>query len=382
MSKTTIPKEVMIELWVRAGGRCEKRGCNRYLVESTTAPEKFNGSEIAHVIADSPKGPRGIDDASKERNIDINNLMLLCPTCHREIDKKENLDYFTPELLFEMKQEHEKRIFEVTAIATNRDSQILTYYAGIGDSSNYFKENRIKHDILTAGYCSSEPIINLSMNNKYDQDDERCYWEAEERHLMGLFNRQVRPLIEDNKIERLLVFTMAPIPLMVKLGTLLDDKLTSVIFQKQRTPDTWNWSEEEKYFNKHQVFYPKVKTSNNIALNISLSGTITNDRILPFFENDVDICTISVDSPSPNYLKTQEQLDDFVNVYMETLDKLKEIYGQNNQLHVFPACPISVAVEMGRRWLKKCDLTLIIYDQNNNRKEFIQAITVDGKYGK
>jgi SMODS-associated and fused to various effectors sensor domain len=39
------------------------------------------------------------------------------------------------------------------------------------------------------------------------------------------------------------------------------------------------------------------------------------------------------------------------------------IHGQDNTIHVFPAVPVSVAVELGRVWMPKADLPLSLYDE-------------------
>lgn len=374
-----IPKEVRTELWIRAGGRCQKRGCNKYLLESMTAPEIYNGAEVAHIIASSPKGPRGQKKISKYDEIDISNLMLLCPSCHREIDKKENLDFFSIELLRKMKREHELRVKMLTNLAFDRDSRVIEYFSKISDSSNIFSEIRIKETILPDYYTSHE-ILRLGRKNNFLKDNNTKYWERELDNLEGLFKEKVKPLVEDGKVERFLVFAIAPIPMLIKLGALLDDKVTSLVYQKHREPDTWKWLDEKIEDFEYIVKYTEKK-NDVIALNVSLSGNITEDRIFKTFANTkVDICTITIEEPNIDYLRTKQQLDEFNFEYTRILNKLKKIYGQYNELHIFPACPVSVAVEMGRRWMKKVDMDLIIYDWNKEDKKFVKAIELNGNY--
>jgi hypothetical protein len=374
-----IPKDTQVMLRFLAGGRCEKRGCNKYLLESVSAPDKYNGSEIAHIIASSPNGNRGDEEASKDKITDISNLMYLCPACHNEIDKDENEEHFTVELLKEMKREHEERIRTLTSLTTNLDSHVIEYFSKISDSANIFSENRIKETILPDYYTSHE-FLRLGSKNSFLKDCNPKYWELELVNLEGNFNQKVKPLIEQGIVERFLVFAIAPIPMLIKLGTLLDDKVTSIVYQKHRKPDTWKWQEEKSEDFEYIVKYPEKK-NDMIALNVSLSGEITKDRIFNFFgNNDIDICTITIEDPNIDYLQTKEQLDDFISEYTRILDKLKSVYGQNKELHIFPACPISVAVEMGRRWMKKADMSLIIYDWNKNDKKFVKALEIDGSY--
>lgn len=61
--------------------------------------------EMAHVIARSPDGPRGKSSGGDDNYA---NLILLCPTHHREIDKAPT-GVFSTKLLFDWKREHEER---------------------------------------------------------------------------------------------------------------------------------------------------------------------------------------------------------------------------------------------------------------------------------
>jgi hypothetical protein len=60
---------------------------------------------MAHVIAQSPIGPRGTGSPGSDS---YENLILLCPTCHRDIDKAP--DKFPADVLQAWKMEHEERI--------------------------------------------------------------------------------------------------------------------------------------------------------------------------------------------------------------------------------------------------------------------------------
>ena len=56
------------------------------------------------------------------------------------------------------------------------------------------------------------------------------------------------------------------------------------------------------------------------------------------------------------------------------MDRIKVRHGQDVLLHVFPAVPVSIAVEVGRVWMPKVDLPLCIYDQNRKLGGFTKAL--------
>lgn len=93
-------------LWGRAAGMCSRPGCG---VDLTSLPEGRNPytvGEMAHVIARSAQGPRGDGKGSDNS---YQNLILLCPTCHRHVDKAPDGEFEADELR-RWKREHEGRI--------------------------------------------------------------------------------------------------------------------------------------------------------------------------------------------------------------------------------------------------------------------------------
>lgn len=89
MSVSYIPEKTKILLWGKSAGRCQYRGCNTSLYRDDLTQAEFNQCYIAHIVADSPNGPRGHVTRSKELKQSLSNLMLLCDTHHRLIDKVE-----------------------------------------------------------------------------------------------------------------------------------------------------------------------------------------------------------------------------------------------------------------------------------------------------
>ena len=86
MSVTSVTTKNRYRLWMLAGGRCEYRGCNKQLWRNDKTLEEMNKAYIAHIVADSPKGPRGDLVRSPLLADDLSNLMLLCDEDHRTID--------------------------------------------------------------------------------------------------------------------------------------------------------------------------------------------------------------------------------------------------------------------------------------------------------
>lgn len=95
-------------LWGRAAGHCSNATCRKDLTVLLKSGEAYNLGEMAHIIARSPAGPRGSEAAGTDA---YENLILLCPTCHRTVDKAP-AGTFTEEILRSWKASHERAIRE------------------------------------------------------------------------------------------------------------------------------------------------------------------------------------------------------------------------------------------------------------------------------
>ena len=69
-----IPELTTVRLWTRAGGRCEF--CNDYLLQDALTRKEANFSNVAHIVAVSPNGPRGDHPLPRAERDGIDNLML------------------------------------------------------------------------------------------------------------------------------------------------------------------------------------------------------------------------------------------------------------------------------------------------------------------
>ncbi len=92
-------------LWGRAGGICSKPDCTEDLTALLESGNYVVG-EMAHVIGRKPGARRSIPEGGKDT---YDNLILLCPTHHKHIDKAPDGTY-TIEMLQEWKRKQEELI--------------------------------------------------------------------------------------------------------------------------------------------------------------------------------------------------------------------------------------------------------------------------------
>jgi len=378
MSVSYIPEKVKIRLWGKAAGRCQYAGCNKPLWKDAVTKAEFNISYLAHIIADKPDGPRGDTELSEKLKADINNLMLMCDEHHRLIDKEDVYGHPVG-LLHEMKQKHESRIEIQSSIQEDRQSHILLYGANIGEHFSPVSMQKAAQAMVPNRYPAESKAIELGMKNSSFEDVESDYWEIEKVHLRRQFNERVKSRLANGEIEHFSIFALAPQPLLIELGRLLSDIPAADVFQLHREPPDWKWQENpdgfEYLIKEPDEIHPVV------ALNLSLSATIENSRISSVFTDKHSIWTITIDQPNNDFMKSREQLSQFRRLFRILLDKLKAMHGEKTTIHLFPAIPVSIAVEIGRVWMPKADATLIVYDQNQKTNGFLPRLEISNIEG-
>lgn len=114
-------------LFVAAGGRCEFDGCPRYLIEHPLTRVRGNFAQVAHICAFSERGPRADPGLDRESVNAPDNLILLCPQCHKQVD--DDPEQWTVEVLRRHKKAHEERIFKLTSTRPDRHTVALTLRA-------------------------------------------------------------------------------------------------------------------------------------------------------------------------------------------------------------------------------------------------------------
>ncbi len=372
-----IPSDVKMELWSKAGGRCEFLGCNKPLWRDGLTFDQLNESNIAHIIAYSPNGPRGDDVLSEVLVTDISNLMLTCPEHHKLIDTKKYVDKYTIENLQEMKKSHEDRIEAATSILPGNKSTVIKYSAKIGQKAINLNEKAIISALFPKSYPDGD-CIELGLKNNAWDDTDPNYWLIEKSNLEALFNTQVKSKIENGIINHVSVFGFAPQPLLILLGNLISDKCPANVFQLNREKHNWVWRKDNDDIN-YKIIEPAVISKSNVpVLNISLSGFIADDRIKKVLPNS-DIWTFTLDKPNTDFLTASNQLYIFKYEMRSLLDKIKQNYPEGTYLNVFPAMPVSTCIEFGRLRLPKTDMPMKIYNQMNTDKGFSFALKIEGE---
>ncbi|WP_409932586.1 SAVED domain-containing protein [Xanthocytophaga flavus] len=305
---------------------------------------------------------------------DISNLMLMCDEHHRKIDVHEKDQHPAPRLI-QMKQDNERRIELLTSLMPSQQTHLILFGANIGTHQTPLTFNDASLALLPDRFPSENHAIELGITNGTLENHQPEYWDFHQQQLVRMFERRVEPLKGADKVQHYSIFAMAPMPLLIKLGSLISDIYPADVYQRHREPASWQWQSGDR--GEQMRLIEPADFEGIPVLNLSLSATVTPDRIEQVLGSKVSIWTITHQEPNNDFLKTKRLLADFRILMRQAFDRIKATHGQNKQLHIFPAMPIATAIELGRIRQPKADMQLVIYDQNNKLKSFIKTIEIE-----
>ena len=374
MSVSYIPDPVKFRLWAKAAGRCQYEGCNDPLWLDTLTKSPFNTAYIAHIIADKPDGPRGDTELSGKLGSDFDNLMLMCDQHHRLIDK-EDVEGHPVERLQEMKRKQEARIEILTSVAPEMQSEVFLYYGLIGNQAPKTDWQTAAAAMIPKRYPLQSKATEIGMTSCPYQDHQAQFWNLQYDYLKQEFDRNIGLHRNRGELPHISLFALGTQPLLMALGALLGEIQDLDIYQPHRVPKTWKWLEGEPL--EYQVVEPD-EDHGVVALNLSLSANIAPERIHQVLGEDASIWTISVPETGNDILRSADQLIEFQEIIRDTINRINHRHDKPSEIHIFPACPASVAVEIGRCRMPKADPALKVWDQNNKAGGFIETITIGG----
>jgi SMODS-associated and fused to various effectors sensor domain len=209
-----------------------------------------------------------------------------------------------------------------------------------------------------------------------DHDPE--FWSIQLRNLRNGYRERIRGRMERHEINRLAIFALAPIPLLFELGRLVSDIATVEVRQFLRDPKGWKWDLDGQPV-RYQTTRQKGGNS-PVALKLEISAEIADERVHSVLGQDTAIWSIAAVDAHNDIMRRPEDLAAFAKLFRKTLDDIKLVHGENVVINVFPAVPVSVAVEAGRSWQPKAHPTLKIFDQNRKLGGFVLAHQLEHPY--
>lgn len=370
-----IRPEVKLRLAVAAGARCQFPTCNKFLFEHPITLRDGNFSQMAHIVAFSEEGPRG---RSGRRPRDINgteNLMLLCATCHKEVD--DHPEEYPRAVLERYKSEHEKRIRYLTGLGPELQTVVLQFKALIGGQIVDIPVHHV-HEALAPRWPADREGRLIDLTSIPVDDDTSMATAAAtiRQRVADLY----KPGMEVERTRHISLFALGPIPLLVLLGRCLSNKVPLDLFQRHRDEESpWRWPELRSRARYGSRTIRKGSDPSRVALILSLSGKVLPSTLPSGIDGGFTIyeLTLTNKKPMPDFLRSKADLNAFRRKYRAFLAGVMSAHPNLSEIHLFPAVPAPVAVACGHDLLPKVQPKLLVYDNDKSRGGFVMRLEVD-----
>jgi SMODS-associated and fused to various effectors sensor domain len=350
--------------------------CNAYLMEGALSKRPFRLGELAHIVGQqaSAKSPRGeaaqLDDKARDK---AENLMLVCADEHQEIDRDGAVDLFTVNELRRMKATHEDWIRRVTGLRREDTTAVLRVLADVrGRAVELTRANAttavVRHGQRWPDFPMSfeQDGVEIDLRQLPGEDPvEAAYWQA----AIAKIDRGVERLCEgvrDGRARHVSVFAFARLPLLVYLGSRLDDTYGIDVFQRHRSTSGWSWPEPaaQTDFTAAAPLPATVQGHEDAVLVINLSGTIQPDE-LPRLLHAVpryDLMPVNA-TPHPDIISSATSLASFEVATRTLLARIEQSHKHLQRLHVIAAMPVSAAITLGRVRDPHIHPAYVLYDR-------------------
>jgi hypothetical protein len=369
-----IPELSRLILFVRAGGRCEFDGHNKYLLEHPLTLLKVNIAEAAHIVAFSESGPRG---GTEPRPVDINdveNLMLLCHDCHKLID--DNPERYSVATLKAYKKKHEDRIHHVTGLSSHLKTTVVQLKTKVGDQ---MVDIPVSHVIeaVAPRYPSDTHGFVIDLTNIEGKDE--AYYKTAIQTIKTKLDLLYSPGMDVEQTRHISLFAIGSIPILVYLGSRLSNKVPVDFYQRHRDTKNWVWKSGGTPVEYEFRLVREGTDTKSVALLLSLTGKIHLEH-LPEDANEkfyLYEITLKGQQPNPGFLNQREDIQNFEKIYRLALAGIMTEHGKLDSLHLFPATPAPIAVVCGYELLPKVYPTLIVHDYDKSAGGFKFSIRIN-----
>ncbi len=290
---------------------------------------------------------------------------------------------YTVEVLQQFKQEHEARIRFLTGIGADRKALVIRLVGSVRGVNPELTYNTVLTATTAAGVFPA--TLPHAYRNAIEIDLRECGEGTPQAFAacVGRINNymaRVNEGIKRDEITRLAIFAFARIPLLVSFGAQLDDKVSVLIFQRQRVDDenAWRWPPHPP--ESPQFAFNKLQggDSQRVALVLNISGTIHPHELPHDIHTTYTVYGLAPIPPlasEPSIISSPAAWASFGRTVRLFLAHVEKEHGNIPAIAVFPALPISCAITLGRVLMPHVSPPLLLFDRDE-RGEFDLALEV------
>jgi hypothetical protein len=376
-----IPRPQAELLWGASAARCNI--CNTSLIRDETTGVEIKAGEKAHIVgvADAPRSPRGHHPLPvAERNLAAN-LILLCEKHHTEVDKRT--DVYTPEQLLELKRRFEERVFFLTGLGEDNETQVFRLNGAIhGTKTPDLTREQAREVVLREegryprySLSASEHDASVDLR-QLTNEGEAAYWE-EARRQIDQRVAHLEQLRAEGRAGHVSVFALARIPVLIALGDALGDAADVSVYHR-RNQGGWGWDSEAE-LPRFELIEHQLGDGDQVLLACSLSAPVRFDRAPADLagQSRYEIRPAGL-APGATLLDHPDALHAFAQAYRHFLSTVEAAHPGATAINLLPAIPGDAAIALGQIRTPAANPPMRVYDLNRESDAYAYACEVGG----
>ena len=250
-----------------------------------------------------------------------------------------------------------------------KDTLALVVTAPIGDLLPVVKDEEIA---VTLGGSDTPKICRVDLSSMVSAGDCKALMTA-----IGCVETELAGLPQSPSA----LFAFAPIPLLAGLGRLLGDKSTCDVYDRHRRRDSWIWESESSELKWECCFPPAPAAVGDVVVLLSVSGEVRAEEIPETLrQQGCPVYALLLPEPRPNIIRSRADLVGFIEAWRGLMARIRARHGAGVVVHLLPATPLSVSIEVGRRLLPKIDPKIRVYDSTGGRFQYCLSLGADGVF--
>lgn len=343
----SVTTPTILHVYVAAAGRCSFYGCPDYVLNEPLTSRKAILGNVAHIVGDSEKGPRGDSPLPLDKRSEPENLMLMCTKHHSFIDKRENEKDYPVDRLTKWKKDHEARMKLLTGIPVDAKTHALRLIGQIRGNRTSITED----EIMPATFACEKRYVDahheIDLSSIPDKGDS-TYWETGMQKIDQVLNEEILPKIERGAISRLSIFALTRIPLVAYLGFRMGDKIPTTVYQKHKDQtEEWSWPDDGEEIDFHVTEHAGSSTE-KITILASISGGDIEKVKQTTGEGLIYEIRPINEEPRLTLLRSPKTLENFRKTYRDLLSRIEAKHPKATQINLFMAAPTPIALICGR----------------------------------
>ncbi|WP_262003572.1 SAVED domain-containing protein [Microbacterium sp. Mcb102] len=283
---------------------------------------------------------------------------------------------YTVKFLRAKKTEHERRVREVTDFATLRPATVLRLTAPVRGTVAPATGGQIGESLRVAGLTGMGAD---TRTGSFDIDlrhheSEPWSWEASKAAIDRVVT-QMQEAFAAQDIGVVAIFAMAPIPILVYLGSALDDKTETKLFPRRRSDDitAWTWPERSGSSRSYAAILADDSGQFSDTTDVTILVEVTSEVELARAPDSLSAFPVArlrvVGGFGPEAIDSAADLDAFARAWRELLAVVEHRHPHAQRYHLVASVPVTAAVALGRHRMRGVHPAFVVYQR-----------TADGTY--